>query len=157
MNTSRMAVLFAAAILALSAAGCGDGSSVSTQSQVTTQQPLSPQPPALQPQALMLSPSGGTFPLRLPAGYSGSLTFGPNHAPQGTVMELGIASALLAQRTGEKSYTTSLPSISVKRKATLPEGKPVRVAPAAAETAASILVLFSVSMRESGQWMSWLA
>jgi len=58
----------------------------------------------------MLSPSGGTFPLRLPAGYSGSLTFGPNHAPQGTVMELGIASALLAQRTGEKSYTTSQPT-----------------------------------------------
>ncbi|MBV8671130.1 MAG: hypothetical protein JO098_05115, partial [Candidatus Eremiobacteraeota bacterium] len=91
MNISRTAVLFAAVILALSAAGCGGGSSVSTQPQVATQHPSSPQAPALQAQALTLSPSGGTFALKLPAGYSGSLTIGPNHAPPGTVMEVGIA------------------------------------------------------------------
>jgi hypothetical protein len=58
---------------------------------------------------MTLSPSGGTFALKLPAGYSGSLTIGPNHAPAGTVMEVGVASALFAQRTGERPYTTSLP------------------------------------------------
>ncbi|MBV8203650.1 MAG: hypothetical protein JO195_01335 [Candidatus Eremiobacteraeota bacterium] len=109
MNISRTAVLFAAVILALSAAGCGGGSSVSTQPQVATQHPSSPQAPALQAQALTLSPSGGTFALKLPAGYSGSLTIGPNHAPPGTVMEVGIASALMAQHSGETRYAKSPP------------------------------------------------
>jgi hypothetical protein len=88
------------ATLATSLVGCSTGSSISTITQNAAAPPPSGQTPSGFTQSIKLSPSGGTFALKLPAGYTGSLTVGANNAPAGTAMEVGLVGAFASSGSG---------------------------------------------------------
>jgi hypothetical protein len=81
------------AVTALVTVACGGGSSI-------------PQPPGAgapvgsdptgQYSTYALSPAGGTYQLKLPSGYSGAITVGPNAAPIGATMQVGVIGAFPA-------------------------------------------------------------
>src|SRR5271167_4461602 len=77
----------ALAITALLTVSCAGGSSVSPQIPAAAPAPSNSTD---QYSTYSISPAGGTYQLNLPAGYSGAITIGPNAAPAGTTMQVGV-------------------------------------------------------------------
>ncbi len=78
---------------------CGGGSSISPQPQLAQAPVTAPagSDSTAQYSTFSLSPSGGTYQLKLPRGYAGAITVGPNAAPLGTTMQVGVVGALTSR------------------------------------------------------------
>jgi|GEM_PF-3097574 len=97
MRLSHPRVFVFAALCALTLGACSGGGGVSQRTSTIAQTPTNNTPPQTSlSDAFALSPSGSTHVLKLPAGYSGTISIGPNRAPAGTKVEVGIEGALIA-------------------------------------------------------------
>ncbi len=107
MRISHPRIFVMAALCALTLASCGGGGGPSQRNPIVAQAPAQNTAPAAPlSDTMTLSPSGGAHGLKLPPGFSGTISFGPNSAPAGTRVELGIVGALLSQRADKSMVVT---------------------------------------------------
>jgi hypothetical protein len=107
MRLSHLRIFVFAALCALTLGACSGGGGLSERSSTIAQAPTNNAPPQTTlSDSFTLSPSGSTHALKLPAGYSGTISIGPNRAPSGTKVEVGIVGALTAPSAGDKRLVT---------------------------------------------------
>jgi hypothetical protein len=94
MRRSQPRAFAMAALFALALAACSGGGGITSQPQSGMQPVVAG--PGSNPTAdvMTLAPSGATHSLKLPQGYSGEMSVGPNSAPAGTNMQITLAAGM---------------------------------------------------------------